>query len=82
MAKKVRGFEDREYPVYATQGGGYAREVNGKFIFITAPNGPNLDIGDEVPEEWDRQPVNQLARDQIDSEEYTTDELWAMRAID
>ncbi|QQS15547.1 MAG: hypothetical protein IPK84_04230 [Candidatus Moraniibacteriota bacterium] len=82
MEKKLNDLEDRKYPVYVTQGGGYAREVNGKFIFITDPNCPGIAVGDEVPEEWDIQPVNQLARDQFASEEYTDDELWAMRVID
>lgn len=41
-----------------------------------------IDIGDEVPKEWDIQPINQLARDQLALEEYTPDELWAMRVVD
>ena len=78
----AKNLEDREYPVYATQGGGYAREINRAFIFIITPDCPGLDIGDEVPKEWDIQPINQLARDQLALEEYTPDELWAMRVID
>jgi hypothetical protein len=49
------------FPVYGTQGGGLAREVNGTYIFITDPDCPGLAVGDEVPKEWDIQPANDLA---------------------
>jgi hypothetical protein len=56
-----------KFPVYGTQGGGLAREVNGKYIFVEKPDCPGLDIGDEVPEQWDLIPANQSAKD---SEEF------------
>ena len=55
-------LEDYEFPVYGTQGGGLVREVNGTFIFVTKPDCPNLDVGDEMPKQWDFQPANELAR--------------------
>ena len=54
------------YPVWATQGGGLAREVNGKQIFIEKPDCPGLDIGDDVPAEWDLVPVNEMARKEME----------------
>jgi hypothetical protein len=56
-----------DYPVYGTQGGGLARNVNGVFIFIERPRGqPTLNVGDDVPVEWDMVPANQKARDEVD----------------
>jgi hypothetical protein len=56
-----------DYPVYGTQGGGLARNVNGVFIFIEKPPGqPALDVGDDVPSEWDMVPANQKARNEIE----------------
>ena len=63
-----RRLEDYRYPVWGTQGGGLAREVNGVFIFIKDPGCPGLGVGDEVPQEWGLQPANQLAREE-DQEE-------------
>jgi len=56
----------RDYPVYGTQGGGLAREVNGVFVFIEKPDCPGFDVGDELPEEWDVIPANVMARDDMD----------------
>ena len=63
---------EREYnfPVFGTQGGGLVREVKGQFIFVTKPDCPGLDVGDEMPAEWDYQPANKLARDLILEEEF------------
>jgi len=63
------------FPVYGTQGGGLARNVEGKFIFVEKPDCPGLSVGDEVPEQWDIIPANQLAKD---SEEFarSTDEFF------
>jgi DNA-binding phage protein len=58
----------REYnfPVYVTQGGGLAREIRGVYIFVEKPDVPGLDIGDEVPEMWDVQPVNAAAQQEVE----------------
>ena len=63
---------DRDYnfPVWGTQGGGLAREANGKYIFVTKPDCPGLDVGDEVPQEWDLQPANELARNQMSQKQF------------
>ena len=54
------------YPVWGTQGGGLVREVNGRYIFVKKPDCPGLDVGDEMPGEWDTIPANQYARDEMD----------------
>jgi len=65
------------FPVWATQGGGLAREVDGKLIFITNPDCPGLDVGYDVPEEWGIEPANALARMKSDDHEYMSDfALW------
>ena len=58
MGREIR---DYNYPVYGTQGGGLAREVNGTFIFVEKPTCPGLDVGDEVPHEWGIISANRLA---------------------
>ncbi len=57
------------YPVFGTQGGGLAREVRGQLIFVEKPDCPGLDVGDDVPAEWDYQPANELARELLRQEE-------------
>lgn len=53
------------FAVYATQGGGVVREVNGSYVFVEAPPlGMGLGIGDIMPEEWGIIPVNQQARNE------------------
>lgn len=56
------------YPVWATQGGGKVREVKGVYIFVEKPDVPDLDVGDELPSEWDTIPANEAAR-QVDHDE-------------
>lgn len=55
------------FPVWATQGGGLARECGGKYFFVTDPGFPGLGIGDEVPEEWGLAPANEKACDEMDA---------------
>ena len=50
------------FPVYGTQGGGLARRSGSTLIFVEPPEGFGFVVGSEVPEEWDFQPANQLAR--------------------
>lgn len=59
-----------QFPVYGTQGGGLVRETGGKFIFIEKPNCPGLDVGDEMPKEWDYQPANKFARQEVVKEQF------------
>lgn len=68
--------QDYNFPVYGTQGGGLAREVNGKFIFVEAPPGnfTNLTVGSEVPEEWSMVPANESARRSLDHEDLNDSE--------
>ena len=57
------------FPVWATQGGGLAREAGrenpGVYIFVTDPGIPGLRVGGVVPEDWDLQPANKLARNSL-----------------
>ena len=58
------------YAVWGTQGGGLAREVRrGVYIFVTKPNCPGFDVGDEVPAEWGLTPANEIARQEMGDEE-------------
>ena len=59
-------MKEHDFPVYGTQGGGLAREVNGTYVFVTKPNCPGLGVGDVVPREWDLQPANAAARQECD----------------
>ena len=61
---------DYRYAVWGTQGGGLVREVQGTFIFVEKPQCPGLDVGDEMPQEWDIIPANQQARDAAFGERY------------
>lgn len=45
------------FQVYATQGGGLAREIEGVFVFVEVPKWGNWTVGDVVPEEWDIVPI-------------------------
>ncbi len=64
--------EDRtyNYPVYGTQGGGLVRYIGSTAIFITKPDCPGLDIGDEMPSEWDTIPANDLARNEMERDRH------------
>lgn len=54
------------FPVYGTQGGGLAKRVGEILVFVEAPPpGMGLNVGDKVPSEWDYQPANEAARDQV-----------------
>lgn len=56
-------LESKPYPIYATQGGGLVRPCMGGYIFIEVPpNQPSLDIGSQMPIEWDLIPANHAAR--------------------
>lgn len=51
------------FPVYATQGGGYATFENGRYVWLAEiPSFINATIGDLVPEDWSITAVNDLAR--------------------
>ena len=58
-----------KYPVWGTQGGGLVREVNGACIFVEKPDCAGLDVGDEMPKEWDLIPANHRARLQMEAED-------------
>ena len=59
MATQERTFD---YPVYETHGG-LARSIGvGRYIFVTKPDYPGLDAGDDVPGGWDLVPANDLAQ--------------------
>ena len=59
-------MDERRYnfPVFGTQGGGLVREVRGVYIFVTKPECPGLDVGDEMPTEWSIAAANDLATEQ------------------
>ncbi len=59
------------FPVYATQGGGLAREVAiDKYVFVEAP--PDcfgLRVGEEVPTDWDTVLATNLGTPEQDYDE-------------
>jgi len=61
-----RKLEDYPYAVYGTQGGGLVRRVGDQCIFVTKPKCSGFDVGDTMPEEWDIQPANALARAEME----------------
>jgi hypothetical protein len=66
-----------EFAVYGTQGGGLARRIGDTYIFVTMPDCPGLDVGDEVPKEWDLQPANQLALEEDDRDQSMSGMDWS-----
>jgi hypothetical protein len=68
-----KDYEGYKFGVYATQGGGLARDANGKLIFIEAPDCPGLGVGDEVPREWDIVPLNKIAHDELSEGQFGID---------
>lgn len=57
-------LEDYLFAVWATQGGGLAKhDVGIHYVFVEAPGHSGLQVGDRVPEDWDIQPANDLARE-------------------
>ena len=65
MNKRIYNF-----PVWGTQGGGLVREVGNHFVFVEKPDCPGLDVGDFMPAEWDYQPANRMAREQLKIEQF------------
>ncbi len=61
-------MKDYNFPVYGTQGGGLARPLGNRFVFVEKPDCPGLDVGDLVPEEWGVVAANKRARREDESE--------------
>lgn len=59
-----------KYPVWGTQGGGLVRQIGDKYIFITKPDCPGLDVGDDMPEEWGVIPANWRAKQEMARHEF------------
>ncbi len=78
-------IEDYNFPVFGAQGGGLAREVNGIMIFITDPGCPGLTVGSKVPKKWGIVPANDLARQEIEDEQFgpsVKDEIYCLLAFE
>lgn len=60
-----------EAPLFATQGGGYATYVNGKYVWHSEipefMDGAR--VGDPIPEEWDIVAVNDAAREVLEEDQ-------------
>ena len=73
--------QEYDFPVYRTQGGGLVKEVDGKLVWVETPNSPAfayMNVGDEMPEDWDITPANELARKELIDDnvpEYSDKEL-------
>jgi hypothetical protein len=61
-----------DFAVYGTQGGGLVREnPPGVFTFVEAPpDGFGLKVGDKMPVEWCLAPANELARAEVNQEQF------------
>ena len=58
------------FPVYATQGGGLARYVQGTLIWVVPPKDfPCMQVGDEVPQEWGTVLATGIGTDEEEEEE-------------
>ena len=57
-------LDDYPFPVWGTQGGGLVRLIDGKYIFVEAPDCPGLYVGDELPELWSIASANRRAREE------------------
>lgn len=62
--------KQKQYPVYATQGGGLVRPVDDTFVFITSSNVPGLEVGDIMPTEWGIIPANKWAMEEINEQSF------------
>ena len=63
--------EKYPFPVYGTQGGGLVREIEGRMIFVEAPDGfPELPVGSDMPEMWGMAPANEAARKEMRDEQF------------
>ncbi len=74
-------LDQYNFEVYGTQGGGLARRVGDTYIFITKPNCPGLDVGDEVPKEWDIAAANEKARAKV-LDRFAPSGLWGDYSFD
>ncbi len=68
---------DYAYPVWGTQGGGLVRLVGDQYIFVTKPDCPGYDVGDDMPKEWGLIPANNLATQEMQRREFGEDEAEA-----
>jgi hypothetical protein len=50
------------YPVWGTDHGGLVRKMNGRFVFLEAPNHSGLAFGDPLPSGWTIHPANEAAK--------------------
>lgn len=60
--KAPKSLDDYPFPLYATQGGGYARILGEVAIFVEPPEG--MFAGQCVPERWSLVPANKKAREE------------------
>lgn len=74
-------LEQYNFPVFGTQGGGLARREGSRYVFITKPDCPGLDVGDEVPKEWDLAAANKPAREET-LDRFAPNGLWGDYSFD
>lgn len=54
------------FAVFATQGGGLARESNGTFVWYEVPEkSPEFRVGDPIPAQWGTAPANSAAHEEM-----------------
>jgi hypothetical protein len=74
MTDSSLDLESIGFAVYATQGGGLARYNDGaSLVFYEVPDTfPEAKVGDLVPAEWDFQPANAAAHEEMLDVQYVT----------
>lgn len=57
----MKDYSFSSFGVWVTQGGGLVKKVDDEYVFIEAPKGTKLKIGDKMPADWDTEPANRMA---------------------
>ena len=61
-----------DFGVWATQGGGLARESAGTYVWYEVPvEFPGFSVGRAIPEEWDVVAVNRIAKEAVRADEFS-----------
>jgi hypothetical protein len=50
---------DETAHIFSTYHNGFVRRVGDRFFFIEKPNFPGIEVGDELPDDWELVPANE-----------------------
>lgn len=57
----MKDYTFEGFGVWATQGGGLVKKDGEDYVFVEAPDGMGLEVGDKLPDQWDLIPANRAA---------------------